>query len=117
MSGEALKTQDEILQVLFWMRGENLGEHASAEELNRFLRMDSAVFDAALSRLIENGLLVLADGRYRPSERGIEEGRRRFSEEFSKYLGKENHLTCTDPSCDCHSEGLAANCVSHPAHA
>jgi hypothetical protein len=37
------------------------------------------------------------------TERGIAEGKRRFLDEFSSYLGKDSHLACAEPDCVCHS--------------
>lgn len=116
MSEATLAWQDEILQILYWMRGENLGEEASAEQINRLLTLEPAQMEAALGQLIRRGLVETAraegEERFRLTEGGLEEGKRRFAEEFSSYLGRESHLTCDDPSCDCHAPEWSGACPS-----
>ncbi|GAC1435963.1 MAG: hypothetical protein NVS1B11_31600 [Terriglobales bacterium] len=111
---EELRWQDEILQMMYWMRGEHLGAQVSSEELNRLLQLTSAQLESSLARLIESGLVSFRPKgdvrRFELTASGIEEGRRRFTEEFSPYLGREEHLECSDPNCDCHSPEFAGIC-------
>jgi hypothetical protein len=109
MSEHELHWQDEILQVMYWMRGENLGQEVTPEQLNRFLHLEPAQLQAALQQLLVLRLIRAqadnADGSqsFALTGRGIAEGKRRFLDEFSSYLGKESHLECEEPDCDCHS--------------
>lgn len=116
MQDSELRWQDEILQVMYWMRGEHLGREVARSELARFLSLERAQLDRALDRLVAAGLIVVssedAEARFALSERGVEEGKRRFQEEFSPYLGRASHLTCDDPTCDCNSDDWNGACPS-----
>ncbi len=113
MSG-AVQAQDEILQVLYWMRGEKLGDEVPQGQLLRLLHVEEAELVAALGRLVARGLVeTTPTGCWRLTAGGDQEGGRRFREEFSPYLGKESHLSCTDPNCDCHASQNPADCLSH----
>lgn len=108
----SLQCQDEILQMMYWMRGEHLADQVSPGQLNQFLRIDAAELDAALERLASLGLVMLSTGSYALTERGVAEAGRRFIEEFSSVLGKEDHLSCSDPACDCQAPGFDGACRS-----
>lgn len=116
--------QDEILQMMFWMRGEGLGERLTLAELNRFLNLDEKNLRASVQRLIEVGYLKYVEQqdevqRVRLTETGIEEGKRRFKEEFEPYLGQESHLECDDPDCECHNpdwDGICHNLADSHSH-
>lgn len=113
MSQTTFQLQDDILQMLYWMRGEHLGDDASSEQLNQFLKVDEPLLAASIERLIERSLLErIGDARLRLTAVGIEEGKRRFLEEFSTYLGKESHIACSDPECDCSSADWVGACRS-----
>lgn len=79
----ALRCRDDILQAMYWMRGEGFGEEADAESLVSFLSLDGALLRGQLEILVEDGLLEETGGRYRLSELGAKEGGRRFADEFS----------------------------------
>lgn len=116
MSESPLRWQDDILQVMYWMRGEALGTEISVDQLERFVKIERSQLETTLQKLVEiNWLRFLGSVDrqvFELTERGIEEGRRRFLEEFSPYLGKETHLSCSDPLCDCHSVEWAGVCRS-----
>lgn len=113
-----LRWQDEILQVMYWMRGEDLGREVGRAELSRFLNLKPEQLDLALDRLAAANLITVSspDGakgeRFELSGRGMEEGKRRFREEFSPYLARASHLTCDDPKCDCNGEDWDGACPS-----
>jgi len=115
MSQTPFQLQDDILQMMFWMRGEKLGDDVSPEQLNRFLKIDESELAAAVARLVERGLLERTGDQVRLTVAGIEEGKVRFLDEFSTYLGKDTHLACSDPQCDCRNEEWAGICRSQPA--
>jgi len=108
----SVQCQDEILQMMYWMRGERLGDQVTTEQLNRFLRIDDNALESALEQLIGRGLVTLASGSYALTEQGIVEAGRRFLDEFSSVLGKEDHLSCSDPNCDCQAPGFDGACRS-----
>jgi hydrogenase maturation protease len=112
----AIRRADELLQVLYWLRGERLAESAGPDEVRRFLGAADAVELAAdLRRLAAAGLVEHAgEGRFRLTALGITEGGRRFAEEFAD-LQRPGHGECSDPSCDCHALGPEA-CVGQRNH-
>lgn len=112
----SVQCQDEILQMMYWMRGEQLGDHVTAEQLNRFLRIDGGALESALGVLIARGLITAVSDCYALTERGISEAGRRFLDEFSGVLGKEDHLSCSDPNCDCQAPGFDGSCRSTEVH-
>ena len=107
-----LQCQDEILQMMYWMRGERLGDQVTAEQLNRFLRIDDAALAGALEQLAARGLINAGTDHYALTERGVVEAGRRFLDEFSSVLGKDDHLSCSDPNCDCQAPGFDGTCRS-----
>jgi hydrogenase maturation protease len=106
---QSLKQRDEILQIMFWLHGEGLGPDVAIDDVLRFIDDERAV-RAALSQLAEDGLLeTLIDGaalRYRLTARGVQEGRRRFLDEFEPYLARQAHGECGSANCDCHRGGV-----------
>ena len=109
---KSVQCQDEILQMMYWMRGEHLGESVTLEQLNRFLRIDDHMVQSALGQLAGRGLVSVATDRFALTERGAVEAGRRFLDEFSSVLGKEDHLSCSDPNCDCQSPEFEGTCRS-----
>lgn len=111
-----LRWQDEILQVMYWMHGEQLGQDVTPAQLYRLLHLAPAHVDTALRQLVALGLIRAptdgADRRtsFQLTERGMVEGKRRFLDEFSPYLGKESHLECGESDCDCHSPDWDGTC-------
>jgi len=102
--------QDEILQVMYWMRGEGFGEKITVAELKKFLDASDEILHANLSQLAKNNLVNfdLSDF-YELTETGVKEGGRRFADEFDGML-KQGHYECNDPDCDCHDPDSNAEC-------
>jgi hypothetical protein len=95
--------RDEILQLMYWLQGEGLLDEVTADDLRRFLATDPGELEARLDRLVQEGYLEPASegiGQYRLSTWGINEGRRRFVDEFTPFLGRDSHLDCGDPACE-----------------
>lgn len=106
----ALRWRDEVLGVLYWLRGEGILPDATAGELSSFLVADPAVLDAQLARLAEQGYLERCGAgeevRYRLSEAGSREGGRVFADDFAELTGVA-HGEC-GPGCSCHRHGPGA---------
>jgi len=95
--------QDEILQVMYWMRGEGFGEQLSVKELQKFLDAPEEILTINLAQLAKNDLVSFDfSNTYELTTTGIKEGGRRFADEFDGML-KQGHYECDDPDCDCHS--------------
>ena len=102
--------QDEILQVMYWMRGEGFGDQVSVAQLKKFLTTTDEILAANLSQLAKNGLVSfdLSDA-YELTATGVKEGGRRFADEFDGML-KPGHYECNDPDCDCNDPNSNADC-------
>jgi hypothetical protein len=94
---EALRCRDDVLQAMYWMRGEGFGETHTVSSLAGFLVVDEAFLRRQLAVLVEDGLLALTGGTYSLSGDGVREGGRRFHDEFSD-LQKTAHGEC-GPDC------------------
>ena len=104
--------RDEILQLLFWMRGEGMGEAQAPAALARFLTLEEGLLRPHLSQMAADGFLESKSDLVALTEMGRTEGSRRFQEEFEPLLS-QGHGECSDPNCDCHQFG-PDHCLSHP---
>lgn len=96
--------RDEILQIMYWFKGEGLGEEVTAEEMLRFLAADAPDIEPILNQLVIEGFLDdCGGGRYKLTEFGGKEGGRRFADAFDE-LTKPAHGECS-ADCVCHTEG------------
>jgi len=102
--------QDEILQVMYWMRGEGFGEKVTVAELKKFLDTSDEILAANLSQLAKHNLVNFDfSDAYELTEAGVKEGGRRFADEFDGML-KQGHYECNDPDCDCNDPDSDAQC-------
>ena len=93
--------RSEILQVMYWLRGEGLGEVVDATLLERFLGVEAHVGVGYLDRLVVDGYLnQVADG-YVLSEVGLAEGKTEFALSFAD-LTRPSHGECS-ADCWCHN--------------
>jgi hypothetical protein len=98
----ALYWRDEILQLMFWIRGEGFGEAIGPALLERFLGVDAQVAVQYLDRLVGEELLErTADDLYQLTEQGHLLGARVFADEFAD-LTKPAHGEC-GADCWCHA--------------
>lgn len=106
--------RDEILQLLFWMRGEGMGESQPAAAIARSLDIDESTLLKHLDQMVDAGYLSQQDHRFGLTEMGRAEGGRRFQDEFESMLS-QGHGECSDPNCDCHELG-PEHCKSRSEH-
>lgn len=105
--------RDEILQLVYWMKGEGFAEEVRPSDLIRFLDLNEQELQRCLDTLVEEGYLEATHERYRLTPMGDEEGRRRFVDEFAPMLKKPGHEygECSRADCDCHeSEAAREEC-------
>ncbi len=110
---DTVRRHDEILEVMYWLRGERLGEAAGAEDLRVFLGDDTPVLAQDLAALVTDGLIEPVESggvRFRLTERGVREGGRRFADDFAE-MQPPGHGECNRPGCRCHELGPDA-CVA-----
>jgi hypothetical protein len=111
-----LATVDEILQVMYWLRGEGLASAVTAADLARWVVVGAGRVAPVLVRMADTGLVrpagSAADGapRYELTAAGVREGARRFADEFAG-LTRPGHGECADPDCECRHSGNPADCV------
>jgi hypothetical protein len=113
---EHLAARDELLQVMYWLRGEGLAKDVAAKDLTRWISLDeiqihSLLVDLAEAKLVENiSSEQTSAARFQLTDSGVNEGGRRFADEFAE-LTKPGHYECGDPNCECRRTGNPADCV------
>ena len=111
-----LAARDEILQVMYWLHGEELAKEVTADDLARWVSLDATqirllLVDLAESKLVEAIRSSESDeAQFRLTDTGLKEGGRRFADEFAE-LTKPGHYECGDPNCECRRTGNPADCV------
>jgi hydrogenase maturation protease len=108
-----LRRRDEVLQVLFWMRGEGIGDAVRSGEITGILDIPERDLLRVLDQMVEDGLVLDHEEKFRLTESGLAEGRRRFVEEFAPLL-RQGHGECNDPACPCHDGDPAACWTRNP---
>lgn len=111
----ALYWRSEILQVMYWLRGEGFGDIVDSKLIERFLGVDAEIGITYLDRLVEEGYLLEHGGYYQLSESGLEEGAAEFAASFSD-LTKPAHGECS-PDCWCHASVEEAEACLHERQA
>ncbi len=96
----AMYWRSEILQVLFWLRGEGLGDLVDPPTIERFLGVGAEVGIAYLDRLVEEDLLHRDGEWYTLSDLGLAEGATEFALTFDELM-RPAHGECSD-DCWCH---------------
>lgn len=110
---EGIAATDEILQVMYWLRGESIAQDVAPNELARWVGLDGERIEPLLKGLVESGLVENVpdqEGRFRLTSSGGFEGGRRFADEFAEMI-KPGHYECSDPNCDCRKTGNPADCA------
>lgn len=92
--------RSEILQVMYWIRGEGLGDTVATPLLERFLGVDASILRTYLDQLVEEGYLVHEGEGFQLSQRGIHEGGEEFEAAFSD-ITRPAHGECS-ADCWCH---------------
>lgn len=111
----ALYWRSEILQVMYWLRGEGLGDIVDPKLIERFLGVDAEIGITYLDRLVEEGYLVRHGDYYELSEQGMHEGAAEFAASFAE-LTKPTHGDCS-ADCWCHASAEEAEACLHERQA
>ncbi len=106
--------RSEILQALYWMRGEGLAADVAPGALAEFLGAEAASIHHHVRLLVNDGYLEpAAPGRYQLTALGLSEGGRSFHDEFAE-LTRRAHGEC-GPGCWCQDPNHAGEpCPNHP---
>lgn len=108
---DAIRIRDDVLQAMYWMYSEGLGETPTGAELARFLALEPEILRPYLDRFVADGYLQRAGGGYCLTPTGTELGKRTFAAEFAGLTGQA-HGECGDPDCWCHdSPEEATRCL------
>lgn len=111
---EVLRVRDEVLQAMYWMHSEGIGDTPTAEDLSRFLAVPAATLSVYLERFVADGHLDQEGDAFRLSAAGEKAGKRTFADEMAD-MTKAAHGEC-DADCWCHeSPDAAADCLAHKA--
>ena len=89
--------RSEILQVMYWLRGEGFGEEVDASIIERFLGVDAPTGVQYLDALVEEGFVERVGERYKLSEEGRREGGLEFASSFEDLM-RPSHGDC-GPDC------------------
>lgn len=108
----AMYWRDEILQLMFWIKGEGFGDEADPGLLERFLGVDGLVGLGYLDRLVDEGLLRTTPSlRYELTAAGHEHGAKAFVDGFGN-LDQPAYGECS-ASCWCNQcSDEASACAS-----
>jgi hypothetical protein len=112
---DSLAAIDEILQVMYWLRGERLAQAVGAADLSRWVGLPAHEVGPLLARMAAAGWVQAVPGeagespRYELTAAGAREGGRRFADEFAD-LTRPGHGECADPNCECQRTGDPADC-------
>ena len=111
---QRLYWRSEILQLMYWLRGEGLGDVVDAPLMERFLGVEAAVGLGYLSQLVDEGYLERRANGFVLSEQGLEEGKTEFALSFAD-LTRPAQGECS-ADCWCHvSAEEAAACAAERA--
>ena len=102
----ALYWRSEILQVMYWLRGEGFGDIVDAGLLERFLGVDAAIGITYLEMLVGEGYLEADGPFFALSEKGKAEGAAEFASSFAELM-RPTHGEC-DADCWCHQSAEEA---------
>ena len=97
----AMYWRSEILQVMYWLRGEGLGEVVDSNLLERFLGVESQLGLDYLEKLVEDGYLEKVTSGFVLSPIGLAEGKTEFALSFAD-LTRPAHGECS-ADCWCHN--------------
>lgn len=103
----AMFWRSEILQVMYWLRGEGFGDLVDAPLIERFLGVDAQIGLTYMDKLVREGYLARDGDWFTLSERGLEEGAVEFASSFSE-LTRPTHGECS-ADCWCHASADEAD--------
>ncbi len=111
---QALYWRSEILQVMYWLRGEGFGDLVDPPMIERFLGVEAQVGITYLDRLVEEGYVTRDGDWFALSAQGLEEGAIEFEAAFDELM-RPTHGECSE-DCWCHmSADEAEACASQRA--
>ena len=104
-----LAARDEILEVMYWLRGESIAQEVGPNDLAKWIGLEAAAIAPIMTQLLGAGLVerVVVDSgleegvaRFRLTAAGTVEGSRRFADDFADFT-KPGYFEHSDAACDC----------------
>ncbi len=108
----ALYWRDEILQLMYWLRGEGFAKEVAVSDLLPLLDGEENTIAEQLENLRKLGDIEFAESgqrKYRFTPTGLAEAEKRFYDEFEPHLARDAHGECA-PDCECHDEASRSAC-------
>jgi hypothetical protein len=108
----------EILQIMYWLRGESLGANVTPADLEPFLGRNESDVRGYLEQMLLDGFVEHPQvdvNRYTLTRVGVDEGGKQFAEEFEEPT-HQGHGECNNPLCECKTLG-PEYCLSNTPHA
>lgn len=106
----AIRCRDDILQAMYWLRGEDPTGDPTEKKLQILLVIAPDLVNRQLQTLVADGLVERVGDRLRLTAMGVKEGGRRFADEFGG-LTKMAHGDCP-PNCP-HCADLPRDACEH----
>ena len=113
--------REELLQIIYWMQGEEIAHSATVKDLLPLLNIDEANLHIQLQKLVNVNLLKLEGLSYSFTDTGKKEGGKLFAGAFDG-LQKAGHGDC-GPDCEfCYGpegdklENCVHNCAENHIH-
>lgn len=108
--------RDELLELLYWLEGEQITNAATIAAMARFLVAPEDEVAATMRELMARGdVEPCGDAEFTLTAAGRQDAKRRFAETFAG-MTDQGHGECNDPTCDCHTNpNGAAECHAHRA--
>ena len=98
MTFDDLRLREEILQVLYWLKGEGLGDSATARQVSVLVGFSEDQVSSLFVAMSTDGLLEIKGELVQLTELGSKEGGRRFGQEFAD-ITNAAHGAC-GPDCE-----------------
>ena len=109
--------RDEVLEAMYWMIGEGIEDAVAPGDLRGFLSAPSDEIGRTFGRLDDDDLVRETDRGFVFTERGEQEAKRRFADEFADIKGFDASHTDCGADCWCHDPDHAEDeCPSEDAH-
>lgn len=108
---QALYWRSEILRVVYWLRGEGLGDFVDPGLLEEYLGVDASFGLTFLDRLVDEGYLTREGDWFSLTALGLAEGEEEYATAFSD-LVRPAYGACS-PECWCEMSSAEAEACSH----
>lgn len=113
--------REELLQIIYWMQGEDIARTVTAKDILPLLNIDESTLHIQLQKLVDAGYLQQDGSSYNFTSSGKKEGGKLFAGAFDG-MQKAGHGDC-GPDCEfCYGpegeklENCVHNCADSHTH-